>query len=96
MHPCNIIVHRNKRRNYEKMISKSDFIEWVQTNHLRIIYEYYRIKANKGRILSFNEFATFANLMDVQKMFEIARLYFEDQLKVTYLHDNDGKLIKII
>ena len=78
------------------MISKADFIEWVQTNHLRIIYEYYRIKVNKGRVLSFNEFATFANLMDVQKMFETSRLYFEDQLKVTYLHDKDGKLIKII
>ena len=78
------------------MINKADFIEWVQTNHLRIIYEYYRIKANRGRVLSFNEFATFAQLMDVQKMFEIARLYFEDKMNIIYLLNKEGKLIKII
>lgn len=78
------------------MINKADFIEWVQTNHLRIIYEYYRIKANRGRALSFNEFATFAQLMDVQKMFEIARLYFEDKMNIIYLLNKEGKLIKII
>ena len=78
------------------MINKADFIELVQTNHLRIIYEYYRIKANRGRVLSFNEFATFAQLMDVQKMFEIARLYFEDKMNIIYLLNKEGKLIKII